>query len=208
MDLPVSHTITHAHHGDDRVTLSYDDRFLRRKVLETEGGVRFLVDLAQTTSLGPGDAFRLEDGRLIEVVAAAEELARNPRRPHAARLAHRQPPHALPDRARPPADPARPRASRHAGEARGGGVGGCRAFHARRRGLRSRTHPGHATGPCALTRCSPSPNGSRRPTRSGPLPTATGWRPRSRPVGCRTARRWKPGSPKCSVSGPGTTTRC
>ncbi len=74
MDLPVSHTITHAHHGDDRVTLSYDDRFLRRKVLATEGGVRFLVDLAQTTSLGPGDAFRLEDGRLIEVVAAAEEL--------------------------------------------------------------------------------------------------------------------------------------
>ena len=74
MDLPVSHTVTHAHHGDDQVTLSYAERFLRRKVLETAGGLRFLVDLAQTTSLGPGDAFRLEDGRLIEVIAAAEEL--------------------------------------------------------------------------------------------------------------------------------------
>jgi len=74
MDLPVSHTVTHAHRGDDRVTLSYDERFLRRKVLETEGGIRFLVDLAKTTSLGPGDAFRLEDGCLIEVVAAAEDL--------------------------------------------------------------------------------------------------------------------------------------
>ncbi len=74
MDLPISHAVTHAHHGDDRVTLSYDERFLRRKVLETEGGVRFLVDLAQTTSLNAGDAFQLDDGRLIEVVPAVEAL--------------------------------------------------------------------------------------------------------------------------------------
>ena len=74
MDLPVSHAVTHAHRGDDRVILSYDDRFLRRKVLESEAGIRFLVDLDRTTSLGAGDAFQLEDGRLIEVIPAAEAL--------------------------------------------------------------------------------------------------------------------------------------
>ena len=56
------------------VTLSYDDRFLRRKVLTTDAGERFLVDLPQTMSLNHGDAFELTDGRLIEVIAANEDL--------------------------------------------------------------------------------------------------------------------------------------
>lgn len=55
-------------------TLTYDDRFLRRKVLETVGGARFLVDLEHTESLDQGDAFELGDGRLVAVDAAAEEL--------------------------------------------------------------------------------------------------------------------------------------
>ncbi len=58
----------------DTVTLTYDDRFLRRKVLTTANGERFLVDLPQTTSLNHGDAFELADGRLIEVIAAKENL--------------------------------------------------------------------------------------------------------------------------------------
>ncbi len=58
----------------DRVTLGYDERFLRRKRLESAGGTAFLVDLAETTSLDDGDAFELEDGRLIAVSAAAEPL--------------------------------------------------------------------------------------------------------------------------------------
>ncbi len=62
---------TNAH---DLVTLSYDDRFLRRKVLTTVQGDRFLVDLEHTTSLDHGDAFQLQDGRLIEVIAAEEDL--------------------------------------------------------------------------------------------------------------------------------------
>lgn len=73
-DLPVSHHIKHTHNGDDRVTLTYGDRFLRRKVLTAASGMKFLVDLAQTTSLNHGDAFVLEDGRLIDVVAASEQL--------------------------------------------------------------------------------------------------------------------------------------
>lgn len=72
--LPKSHHITHSHHGEDRVVLSYDDRFLRRKVLTSAAGLRFLVDLEHTTSLNHGDAFALEDGRLIEVIPADEPL--------------------------------------------------------------------------------------------------------------------------------------
>ncbi|TYB84496.1 urease accessory protein UreE [Oceaniovalibus sp. ACAM 378] len=58
----------------DTIELTYDGRFLRRKVLTSTQGTRFLVDLAHTTSLDHGDAFELEDGRLVEVVAADEEL--------------------------------------------------------------------------------------------------------------------------------------
>lgn len=74
MILPTAHKITHSHSGDDQITLSYDDRFLRRKVLTSDAGLRFLVDLEQTTSLNQGDAFALEDGRIITVQPAAEDL--------------------------------------------------------------------------------------------------------------------------------------
>jgi urease accessory protein len=57
-----------------RVTLGYDERFLRRKRLEMAGGEGFMVDLAETTNLHAGDAFELSDGRLIEVVAAEEDV--------------------------------------------------------------------------------------------------------------------------------------
>ncbi|RHZ95728.1 urease accessory protein UreE [Cereibacter sphaeroides] len=56
------------------VRLGYDERFLRRKRLETEAGDGFLVDLAETTSLDEGCAFELADGRLVEVRAAEEEV--------------------------------------------------------------------------------------------------------------------------------------
>ena len=74
MTLPVSREIKHAHHVDDAVTLTYDGRFLRRKVLQTQGGTEFLVDLSKTQSLNSGDAFVLDDGRLIGVEPATEDL--------------------------------------------------------------------------------------------------------------------------------------
>lgn len=74
MDFPVSQTIVHAHHTDDSVTLTYEDRFLRRKVLTSDGGERFLVDLKTTTSLNNGDAFVMPDGRRISVLPAPEDL--------------------------------------------------------------------------------------------------------------------------------------
>lgn len=58
----------------ERCILTYEDRFLRRKVIETAQGAKLLVDLEHTTSLDHGDAFELADGRLIEVIAARETL--------------------------------------------------------------------------------------------------------------------------------------
>ncbi len=77
MSLPNCHDIRTRGHwtgAADQCTLTYDERFLRRKRLTTADGADFLVDLPQTTSLNQGDAFALSDGRLIEVVAADEDL--------------------------------------------------------------------------------------------------------------------------------------
>lgn len=58
----------------DRCVMTYDARFLRRKVIKTVRGAELLVDLEHTTSVNDGDAFALTDGRLIEVSAADEDL--------------------------------------------------------------------------------------------------------------------------------------
>jgi urease accessory protein len=58
----------------DRLRLDYDQRFLRRRRLEAEGGLSFLVDLAETTGIDDGDAFVLDDGRTVAVHAASEPL--------------------------------------------------------------------------------------------------------------------------------------
>ena len=58
----------------DLVVLTYDERFLRRKRLETVHQETFVVNLPQTTHVDHGDAFVLQDGRRVEVVAAEEPL--------------------------------------------------------------------------------------------------------------------------------------
>ncbi len=58
----------------DRVVLSYDERFLRRKRLICDSGAGFLVDLAEVSSLDDGDALVLDDGRCVAVVAAIEPV--------------------------------------------------------------------------------------------------------------------------------------
>ena len=68
---------TIVHHADaatDEVSLDYDARFLRRKVLTTQSGQQILVDLPRTTSIGHDDALQTADSRLIRVVAAPEPL--------------------------------------------------------------------------------------------------------------------------------------
>jgi urease accessory protein len=58
----------------DHVVLNYDDRCRRRLAMKGAKGVAFLLDLPAPAGLGDGDALVLEDGRLIEVVAAPEPL--------------------------------------------------------------------------------------------------------------------------------------
>ena len=58
----------------DRVVLDFDERRRRRGVVMGEKGIEFLVDLAETPALAQGDAFELEDGRLVAIVAASEKL--------------------------------------------------------------------------------------------------------------------------------------
>lgn len=56
------------------VTLGYDERFLRRKRLLTTAGDPVMVDLPETTDLRAGDALACDDGRLIAVAAADEDV--------------------------------------------------------------------------------------------------------------------------------------
>ena len=73
--------IARAYHGHahqpralGRVVLTYEARFLRRKVLPLDDGRTVLADLAQTTSLDHGGVLVTEDGGEIAVVAAPEPL--------------------------------------------------------------------------------------------------------------------------------------
>ena len=58
----------------DCVVLDYDERHRRRLSMQGKKGLPFLIDLPQAAGLHGGDALVLEDGRLIEVVAASEPL--------------------------------------------------------------------------------------------------------------------------------------
>ena len=59
----------------DTVVLGFDDRHRRRMAMIGTRGLEFLLDLENAVALRGGDALVLEDGRLIEVVAAPEPLA-------------------------------------------------------------------------------------------------------------------------------------
>ena len=49
----------------DEISLSYEERFIRRKKLITNNGTEFLVNLAETVSLNENHFFELESGNLI-----------------------------------------------------------------------------------------------------------------------------------------------
>jgi urease accessory protein len=77
VDLPAAHKLRRSGtwaDAFDQVVLSYDARFLRRKRLVTVSSAGFLVSLDETISVAQGDAFELDDGRLIAVVAAEEPV--------------------------------------------------------------------------------------------------------------------------------------
>ncbi len=59
----------------DAVVLDYDDRHRRRFAMTGVRGLAFLLDLEQAVMLRAGDGLALDDGRIVEVVAAPEPLA-------------------------------------------------------------------------------------------------------------------------------------
>jgi urease accessory protein len=58
----------------DCIVLSYDERHRRRLRYVAAGGTTFLLDLPRATVLGAGDGLRLNDGCIVRVEAALEEL--------------------------------------------------------------------------------------------------------------------------------------
>ena len=59
----------------DTVVLDYDDRHRRRVAMTGVRGLAFLLDLPEAVMLRAGDGLALDDGRIVEVVAAPEKLA-------------------------------------------------------------------------------------------------------------------------------------
>jgi urease accessory protein len=59
----------------ETVVLDFDERHRRRVAMTGVGGLTFLLDLAEAAMLRGGDGLGLEDGRIVEVVAAPEPLA-------------------------------------------------------------------------------------------------------------------------------------
>ena len=59
----------------DTVVLDYNERHRRRVAMTGVRGLAFLLDLPGAVMLRGGDGLMLDDGRLVEVVAAPEPLA-------------------------------------------------------------------------------------------------------------------------------------
>jgi urease accessory protein len=59
----------------DTIVLDYDERYRRRIAMTGVRGLAFLLDLPEAVMLRAGDGLELDDGRIVEVVAAPEELA-------------------------------------------------------------------------------------------------------------------------------------
>ncbi|KAB0679286.1 urease accessory protein UreE [Aureimonas leprariae] len=58
----------------DTITLDETQRHRRRMAMVSDGGIAFLLDLADARLLREGDAIVLDDGRLVRVIAKPEPL--------------------------------------------------------------------------------------------------------------------------------------
>jgi len=63
-----------ANEARDTITLAWEDRHRRRIALTADGGLAFLLDLAEATLLADGDGLKLDDGGFVRVAAAREAL--------------------------------------------------------------------------------------------------------------------------------------
>ena len=62
------------HHNNDKeifdeISLSYEERFIRRKKLIANNGSEFLVNLEETVSVDENHYFELDNGKLIKVLS-------------------------------------------------------------------------------------------------------------------------------------------
>ena len=67
------------HHNNDKeafdeISLSYEERFIRRKKLIANNGTEFLVNLEETVSVDENFFFELDNGDLIKVISKEENL--------------------------------------------------------------------------------------------------------------------------------------
>jgi len=69
-----STTQPNTHNPVDTITLDETARHRRRVKMVSDGGIEFLLDLPKAKLLRHGEGLVLDDGRVIEVVAAPEEL--------------------------------------------------------------------------------------------------------------------------------------
>lgn len=66
--------VDHVHAPAGRITLDETARHRRRMRMVSDEGIEFLLDLPQARLLRNGEGMVLDDGRIIEVIAAAEPL--------------------------------------------------------------------------------------------------------------------------------------
>lgn len=64
----------HAVRSRTRAVLAHHDRHLRRKAIRLANDEKALIDLAEPVVLADGDLLELEDGSLVQIVAAPEDL--------------------------------------------------------------------------------------------------------------------------------------
>ena len=73
-----SFKIIHDNHNNkkllDEISLSYEERFIRRKKLKANNGTEFLVNLEETVSVDEHHFFELENGNLIKILSKEENL--------------------------------------------------------------------------------------------------------------------------------------
>lgn len=60
--------------ADYTCSLTYEERFLRRRKLSTDCGKNFVVDLPKTTDLKQGDHLLLSNEETVEILAKQEKL--------------------------------------------------------------------------------------------------------------------------------------
>ena len=58
----------------DQISLTYEERFIRRKKLITDKGVEFLVNLKEAKNIDENQFFELDNGKLIKIVSKKENL--------------------------------------------------------------------------------------------------------------------------------------